>query len=137
MTLGFDGFDLGDMAAAQEDGESDVVLTHGEFKNFSLNITDEKALDAIFALSALQMGGSGDDLRLSAPAMIRLSGAQAAQMNPRISNYVNAIADFVAKGGALEISAEPAEPLAFTALQATIHSGAANAAGCSRIDGDP
>ena len=119
MTLGFDGFDLSDMAASQEDGESDVVLTHGEFKNFSLNITDEKALDAIFALSALQMGGSGDDLRLSAPAMIRLSGAQAAQMNPRISNYVNAIADFVAKGGALEISAEPAEPVAFTALQAT------------------
>ncbi len=119
MSLGFAGFDLSKMAAAQEDGDSNVALTHGAFKNFSLNITDEKALDAIFALSALQMGASGDDLRLSAPAMIRLSGAQAAQMNPRISDYVDAVANFVAKGGALEINAKPEEPLAFMSLQAT------------------
>lgn len=119
MALGFAGLDLNEMAAAMAEGESDVVTTHGAFKNFSLNIKDEKALDAIFALAALQMGGSGEDLRLSAPAMIRLSGAQAAQMNPRISNYVNAFADFVANGGALEISAKPAKPVAFAEIEST------------------
>ena len=40
-------------------------------------------------------------------------------MNPRISDYVNAVADFVAKGGALEISAKPAKPVAFSAIEAT------------------
>jgi len=51
--------------------------------------------------------------------MIRLSGAQAAQMNPRITDYVNALAEFVAKGGMLEIAAAPEEPVAFTTLQST------------------
>ena len=119
FALGFAGLNLKDIAAAQEDGDSDAVLTHGAFKNFSLNIKDEKALDAIFALAGLQMGQSGEDLRVSAPAMIRLSGAQAAQENPRISNYVNAIADFVAKGGALEVSAKPAKPVAFSEIEST------------------
>ena len=36
------------------------------------------------------MGGSGEDLRVSAPGLIRLSGVQAAQMNPRISSYIDA-----------------------------------------------
>lgn len=119
MAFGFAGLDLKEMAAAMEEGDSDAVSTQGAFKNFSFSIKDEKALDAIFALAALQMGGSGEDLRLSAPAMIRLSGAQVAQMNPRISNYVNAVADFVAKGGALEISAKPAKPVAFAEIEST------------------
>ena len=102
-----------------EEGESDTVLSKGALKNFSFKVEDEKALDAIFALAALQMGGSGEDLRMSVPAMIRLSGAQAAQMNPRISGYVNALAEFVAKGGTLEVAAAPKEPVAFSTLQAT------------------
>ena len=39
-------------------------------------------------------------------------------MNPRFTDYVNAVADFVAKGGSLEISAKPAEPVPFATLQA-------------------
>ena len=57
------------------------------------------------------VGGSGF------VSMIRLSGAQVAQMNARFTDYVNALADFVADGGAIEIRAEPEEPLALTALQ--------------------
>ncbi len=117
LALGFSGLKLNEMAAAQESGDGDVIMSHGAFNNFSLKVADEKALDAIFALSALQMGGTGEDLRFSAPAMIRLSGAQAAQMNGRISGYANALAEFVAKGGTLEINAKPAKPVAFTALQ--------------------
>ena len=71
----------------------------------------------MFAVSALQMGGSGDDLRQSAPAMIRLSGVQFAQFNPALMSYVNAVADFVGKGGELRISAQPSEPIGFMELQ--------------------
>ena len=117
MGLGFTGLKLQEMAAAKASGEENPFAALGAFRNFSLKLEDEKALDAIFAIAALQMGGTGEDLRLSAPAMIRLSGAQAAQMNPKISGYVNAVADFVAKGGTLEITAEPAEPVAFATLQ--------------------
>lgn len=118
-TFGLSNLKLADLAAARADGETNVVAGHGAFKKFSLKLKDEKALDAIFGLAALQMGGTGEDLRQSAPAMIRLSGAQVAQMNPRISAYINAVADFVAKGGTLEIDAQPAAPVAFTTLQAT------------------
>ncbi len=116
--LGFSNLKLDEISAAMDAGETDAVLSKGAFNAFSLKIKDEKALDALFALSALQMGGTGEDLRASAPALIRVSGAQAAQMNPRISGYVNAVADFVAKGGAIEFAAAPAEPVAFTALRA-------------------
>ncbi|GJL90413.1 hypothetical protein [Hyphococcus sp.] len=118
-TLGFSNLKLDEIAAAMEDGETNAFASKGAFKNLSVKIKDEKALDAIFSLAALQMGGTGEDLRMSVPAMIRLSGAQAAQMNPRISGYVDALAEFVSKGGTLEIAAAPAEPVAFTALQAT------------------
>lgn len=119
MDLGLSELKLNEMAAAKAAGEENPFGALGAFRNFSLKLEDEKALDAIFAIAALQMGGTGEDLRQSAPAMIRLSGAQAAQMNPKFSEYVNAVADFVAKGGALEISAAPAEPVAFATLQET------------------
>ncbi len=117
--LGFGDLKLAEIASAMDDGDSDAILNKGAFRKFSLKLEDERALDAIFSLVALQMGGTGEDLRASVPAMIRLSGAQAAQMNPRISDYVNAVADFVAKGGELEIAATPAEPVPFATLQAT------------------
>ena len=119
MDLGLSELKLNEMAAAKAAGEENPFGAVGAFRNFSLKLEDEKALDAIFAIAALQMGGTGEDLRQSAPAMIRLSGAQAAQMNPKFSEYVNAVADFVAKGGTLEISAAPAEPVAFATLQET------------------
>jgi hypothetical protein len=117
--LGFSELKLNEMAAAKAAGEEKPFTAVGSFRNLSLTLEDEKALDAIFAIAALQMGGTGEDLRQSAPAMIRLSGAQAAQMNPKFSEYVNAVANFVAKGGSLEVSANPAEPVAFATLQET------------------
>jgi hypothetical protein len=117
MGLGFSGLKLKDIAKAKEDGEAKPVAALGKFNTFTMSLTDEKALDTIFALAALQMGGSAEDLRQSAPAMIRMSGAQVSQMNPRLPDYVNAVADFVAEGGTLEISANPPKPVAFSALQ--------------------
>ena len=117
--LEMSGFKLDEIAAAREAGEANPIASLGKLDGLSVKVADEKALDALFALSALQMGGSGDDLRKSAPAMIRLSGAQAAQLNPKFTSYVNALADFVSDGGSLEIKAKPAEPLALSALQST------------------
>ncbi len=119
MTMDFSGLKLSEIAKAKDNGEDKPVAAHGKFNGFSMKVTDEKALDAIFAIAALQMGGTGADLRQSAPAMIRLGGAQAAMMNPRISDYVTALADFIAKGGTLEIKAQPADPVAFSALEST------------------
>ncbi|MEX6633003.1 hypothetical protein [Hyphococcus lacteus] len=119
MNMSISDLKLSELASAAEEGETNLLREHGAFKGFTLKLKDEKALDAVFAMAALQMGGSGEDLRVSAPGLIRLSGAQAAQMNPRISSYVNAFADFVAKGGSIEVSARPAEAVPFTTLQAT------------------
>jgi len=49
--------------------------------------------------------------------MIRLGGAEVAQMNPRIPGYLDAIADFIASSGTLSISANPAEPVTLKALK--------------------
>ncbi len=117
MGLDLSGLKLKDFEKAKENGESDFVGSLGAFNDFSMTLKDEKALDAVFAIAALQMGGSADDLRQSAPAMLRLSGMQIAQMSPRFSDYVDAVADFVGKGGTLEISASPKDPVAFSALQ--------------------
>lgn len=119
MNAAFSGLKLNDLAAAQADGEENILLSNGSFDSFSLTLEDENALDAIFALSALQMGGTGEDLRQSAPAMMRLAGVQAAQFNPRISDYINAAAEFIGKGGALDIMASPAAPVSFVSLQST------------------
>lgn len=113
------GLRLNDMAAAREAGEEDFILRLGRFDSFSMKVADETALDVIFAVSALQMGGTGEDLRQSVPAMLRLSGLQAAQINARISDYIDALASFVSDGGVLTVSAEPAEPVGFSELQAT------------------
>ncbi len=118
MGFALGGLKLKDIGEAKADGEENAAASLTTFKNFNLKIVDQKALDAIFDLAALQMGGTGDDLRQSAPAMIRLSGAQFAQMNPRFTDYVNAVANFVAEGGTLEINAEPEEPVGLADLQA-------------------
>jgi len=115
MALGLNGLKLEDLAA--EDADENIVAQLAALRGFSLTFKDETALDVMFEIAALQMGGSAEDLRQSAPAMIRLSGAQAAQMNPRIADYVDAFANFVAKGGTLEIAASPAEPVTMQALE--------------------
>ncbi len=118
LTMGFEmvGATLKEIAAEEDDSEN-AFAKNAELKSFSLKLDDEKALDAIFDIAALQMGGTGDDLRQSAPALIRLSGAQFAQLNPRISGYIDSIANFIAQGGSLEIKAAPEEPVGAADLE--------------------
>jgi hypothetical protein len=49
--------------------------------------------------------------------MMRLSGAQVAQMNPRIPGYIDAIVNFIESGGTLSVNIDPAEPIPFIELQ--------------------
>lgn len=117
LDLELAGLVLDEFGEAPNAERRDILGEHGALRKMQLTIEDEKAMDAMFALSALQMGGNGDDLRQSAPALLRLSSAQAAQLNPRVGAYVNAVADFIAKSGALEITASPKEPVPFSHLQ--------------------
>ncbi len=120
LSMGFEmtGASLKEIAEAEGEEMEGAFAKNAELKSFNLKVDDEKALDAIFDLAALQMGGTGADLRQSAPALIRLSGAQFAQMNPRINDYVNAVADFISSGGSLEIAASPEEPFGAADLEA-------------------
>ncbi|MHA7870751.1 MAG: hypothetical protein ACX939_00220 [Hyphococcus sp.] len=117
MGLQLSGLKLKEIAEANESGEAQPVAALGKFNGFSMSLKDEKALDAMFAIAALQMGGDGEDLRVSAPAMIRLSAAQFAQGDSPLGDYIDAIADFVGKGGTLEIKAQPEAPVALLELQ--------------------
>lgn len=117
------GLELEKINKAIEAGRNDAVAEYGAFKSLNVKIADEKLLDALFDIAGLQTNQSGADLRASAPAMIRLSGAQAAAMSPRIGDYVAAVADFVAQGGTLEIAAKPASPVTFKALAVAGQSG--------------
>ncbi len=117
MELEFSGLKLKDIEKAKDNGDDNPIEVLGKLNNFKLTLADDKALDAIFAIAALQMGGSAKDLRQSAPMMIRLSGASMTQVNPRVSDYVDAVAGFVSKGGTLEIQAAPKEPVALSVLK--------------------
>lgn len=91
----------------------------GNFSKFNMTLTDKNLLDAVFDIAALQMGaGTGGDLRQSAPAMVRLGGAQVTAINPIFEDYIAAFADFIGEGGTLEIAANPDEPLPFLQLGA-------------------
>jgi hypothetical protein len=118
------GLALDKISALLDEGEANPVVKLGAFKGFGLKIADKMLLDVGFELGALGMEGtSADDLRQSAPAMIRLSGMQAAAMSPRIGGYVDAIANFVEQGGTIEIAARPQSPVALEAIDAASEAG--------------
>lgn len=118
MDARFSGWDMKKLAAASEAGEQNVFVGLGRIDGFVLSLADKKLLDAAFDISAIEMGGTGAELRANAPAMVRLSGAALAVSNPRFAAYVDAVADFIGEGGTLEIKAEPAAPVALKSLAA-------------------
>lgn len=118
LSLDLAGLELAKINAAMAAGDKDAVVKQSRFKGFGLRIADEKLLDALFELAAIQSGQTAAEMRQQAPAMVRLAGAQLAAMNPRFADYVDAIANFLADGGTLEISAKPPAPVPFTAIMA-------------------
>ena len=81
--------------------------------------TDSGFVDRAFAFAAAQNGaGSGEELRQAVSGMVRVSGLQAGQMNPRLTAYAQAFADFLDNGGTISATAAPAAPVEFMTLQA-------------------
>lgn len=117
VNLRLSGFVYDDMIKASQSGERNAVASLGALDGFSFAITDKNALAAGFDIAALETGGSGQDLRQSMPAMIRVMSLQAATVNQRAIGYADAIADFIAEGGTLELSAAPSTPASFDLLQ--------------------
>jgi len=116
MSFSLDGLEIEKIKTAMDAGDEKAIESLALFKGFNLTLKDEKLLDTIFAVAGMQMGQSGADLRASAPAMLRLSGVQVAQMNPRFSDYVDAMATFLSDGGTLEINAQPKSPVPLAAI---------------------
>jgi hypothetical protein len=97
--------------------QMETAIQEMSLGGFNFSITDYQMLDRVFAYAAQQSGSAPEDLRLAAPAMMRLSGAQVAQMNPRIPGYIDAIVNFIESGGTLSVNIDPAEPIPFIELQ--------------------
>ena len=90
------------------------------FTGLNFSLTDETLLDKIYAITATQMGGgTANDIRQSAPAMLRLSGGQVASLNPRFGGYIDALASFLGEGGTLTINASPENGVAADLLAQT------------------
>lgn len=117
------GLELARINALIEAGEKSPILKTAAFQGFGLTLADEALLDAIFEMAAFQSGQDSAELRQSAPAMIRLSGMQAATLNPRIADYIDAIANFVAEGGTIELSARPENPVPLSDIEAVGETG--------------
>lgn len=124
LDFAMNGLALDKIGALVESGEPNPLVKLGALKGFGLKIADKKLLEVGFELAALGMEGTtAADLRQSAPAMIRLSGIQAAAISPRFSAYVEAIANFVEQGGTIEIAARPASPVSLEAIDAASQAG--------------
>ena len=117
LTFNAGNLKFDEIATLVESENQAGMLGIGSFNKFNLKIKDKNLLGVIYDVAALQMGaGTGDDLRQSAPAMLRLSSGQFTSLNPLFSDYVDAVASFLGEGGTLEISAAPSEPLPFAQL---------------------
>ncbi|MEO0320251.1 MAG: hypothetical protein AAF199_05085 [Pseudomonadota bacterium] len=115
MALGNLKFD--EIATLIDTQDQAGVIGLGSFDKAKLTFTDKNLLAVIYDVAAGQMGaGTGEDLRQSAPALLRVSGSQFTAINPRFGGYLDAVAAFLGNGGTLEISAEPDAAVPFAQL---------------------
>lgn len=95
-----------------------LLTDHGGIqKGFAMAIDFAELAPEGDASVAMLRGADPTDLRVSIAGMIRLTAAQAAQSFPPARDYVIAIADFIQKGGALRIEANPPTPITAALLE--------------------
>ena len=117
LVLNSDNLKYDEIATLIANEDQEGILGLGNLNNFKLVLKDKNALNMAFDIAALQMGaGSGDDIRSSAPALLRLGGGQFAQLNPKYNDYIDALASFIGSGGTLEITADPEGGIPFAQL---------------------
>lgn len=123
LDVSLDGLELAKIEAGRAAGAAQPVADLARLKSFSLVIKDEQLLDAFYALSALQTGGTAKDMRSATPAMMRFGKLELERDNPRIAGFVDAVAEFLEDGGTLEIRAAPETPVPLEALAAAAAGG--------------
>jgi len=118
LNLNLAGPSLAEWDSLVRNGGAEAAVSNVALSALNFAITDQGILDRAFAYAAEQQGGgSGPEMRQAMSVMARLSGAQAAEANPRIPGYANAIADFLAGGGTISIVAAPAAPVSLMELE--------------------
>lgn len=117
------GLELKKIEAGRAAGAPQPALDLARLKSLSMVIADEEMLDAFYELSALEAGGTAKDVRAATPAMMRIGKIELERESPRLAGYVEAIADFLEDGGALEIRAAPETPVPLNAISAAAPSG--------------
>ncbi|MEM8934980.1 MAG: hypothetical protein AAGC77_01070 [Pseudomonadota bacterium] len=117
MDLNMSGFVLDDLAERFESDDPALDATlPGALDGMSVKIVDENAIDAIFAIAALSTGGEPGAMREMAPTFLRFMAMDAGSIHPKLPGYVDAVADFLSRGGTLEAVMAPAEPVPFEAI---------------------
>ncbi|MEL6365943.1 MAG: hypothetical protein AAFR11_13995 [Pseudomonadota bacterium] len=91
------------------------LLSELLIQQYRTSITDRQLIDKVMVVASKQMGSTPEDMKVSAPAMIRVSGSQLAVLHPKLPEFVEALAAWVEKSGTLTASANPNEPV--TVLQ--------------------
>ena len=76
------------------EGSFQTFFQQAKLGAFEMTINDENLLNAAYGLSALSTGRSAEEARKSLPALVRVLGMQASLLNPKVSDYVNAVASF-------------------------------------------
>lgn len=123
LDVSLEGLELKKIDAGRTAGARQPVADLALLDSFSIVIADEQLLDAFYALSAIEAGGSAKDIRAATPAMMRLGKLELEQDAPRLAGYIDAIADFLEDGGTLEIRAEPETPVPLQAIGAAAAGG--------------
>jgi len=123
LDVALEGLELAKIEAARAAGESRPALDLARLKSFSLTIVDEQLLDAFYALSAIETGETEREIRAATPALLRVAKVGLERESPRVAGYIEAVADFLEDGGALEIRAAPESPVPLAAIAAAAQGG--------------
>ncbi|MCA8888237.1 MAG: hypothetical protein R3C40_03935 [Parvularculaceae bacterium] len=121
--VALDGLNLKTIHAAQQAGDNQAVMKLARLKSLAITLDDETMLDAFYELSAIQAGGSPEDVRAATPSLLRFTALELGRNSPKLKSYIEALADFLQDGGRLEIRAAPETPVPLSEIQAVAGQG--------------
>ncbi len=123
FNLAIDGLNLKTIHAAQQAGDDQALMKLARLESLAIVLDDETMLDAFYELSAIQAGGSPEDVRAATPSLLRFTALELGRNSPKLKSYIEAIADFLEDGGRLEIRAKPETPVSLTEIQSVAGQG--------------
>jgi len=105
-------------AGGVEAVDQEAVQAAVVFEGATIAIEDVSLIEKSYAIAAKRTGARPQDLRASAPAVLRISSQQFRSIHPDVPKFAAATADFLEQGGVLTIKAEPPRPLSVAAIVA-------------------